>query len=115
MNHFISVIESKKLEKKANLSPAIAVSQLSSIREIISLPDRTIYQLVKIKADKNKHSYHSAMEDINIAKQMALLIFFKNDGFQLNYYPSNESPQIVKNLPMDKLIDTINELVMAGF
>lgn len=58
----------------------------------------------------------AALRDPKTPRQLATITFFLNkEHFQLCYYPWQDQPQIMEELPMEKLPEVVADLLAAGF
>lgn len=81
---------------------------------VISVLDRTIYQFVKFGG--KDIGARRAFEDPKVPRQMATICIIRGaKTFQLCFYPWQDRPQIVEDLPIEDLPKAVADLLVAGF
>lgn len=76
---------------------------------VTHLPDGVMYEFFRVYSDKPIKINRNASMDLAI-----LFIDRSGKDFTLNYYSVDHLPQIV-NLPIDKLLEAVDDLMGAGF
>jgi hypothetical protein len=96
------------------ITPATAWKRLSIYRTT-KVSAFTIHEFWKIGAKPG--SSMSVLNDPDVVRQCATITFYANKPgrFTLSFYPNKEAPQIVQDLPMEKLGEAAMNLIAAGF
>lgn len=90
--------------------PTIQITPFKIVHGI----DRTIYQFVKFGGKEQE--VKAAFNDPKVPRQMATICFVnEKDTFQLCFYPWQDQPQIMEDLPMKELPKVVTDLLAVGF
>lgn len=61
-------------------------------------------------------SMSSALNDKDVARQCAFItVSSDHRSFKIGFFPNGEPGQVVKDLPIDRLPEAVDDLVAAGF
>jgi hypothetical protein len=125
MNEIIPYKKNFPAKPKAqDLSPAVLIAKITPFR-VQDLPDRTLYEFVRIP-EKSKEAAREAIASGNtpqtllkndkVRKNCAYIAVMKRcDSFQIGFFPDDELPQVIKNLPLKDLPMAVQNLRDAGF
>ncbi len=101
------------ISARPNLS--LVLQSLKPYRhQYIHIAKRNIWEFFKIGCAASRGE--SALQDPTVPRQMAII--WATDGaetFTLQYYPQGEDAQVVVNIPLAALEQTVSELRQAGF
>lgn len=82
--------------------------------EVIDLMDRRIYQFVKLGG--KEQGVRAAFNDPKVPRQLATVCIIRGaKTFQLCYYPWQDQPQIMEEVPLEQLEQVAADLLAVGF
>ena len=99
-------------QRKSDLSPALAINRLIP-HNVLGLPDQTIYTFVQVGRDSKGYQ---SLRNRSVPRQVAMITVFRRRGiFKIQWYPWADKPQVIEELPMDRLPAAVQDLWDAGF